>query len=127
MSGPGADEALRQFLPLWPHGAGETAGAVDFVSAEGVFGWVIDTADPARALGVRLCCARMVLQEIAADRARRLTAFLLVAPLLRPGIKRHGRIPHALPRRRCAPERDGMERWRNRTAVRGGPYCRPAR
>jgi GT2 family glycosyltransferase len=68
---PGAGPAvLPDFLPLWPHFPGQIAGAVDYVSAEGVFGWVIDVADPARPLTVQLCCAGLCLAEIATGRAR---------------------------------------------------------
>jgi hypothetical protein len=71
MLSQGADTAaLPDFLPLWPNKPGEIAGAVDYVSAEGVFGWVIDAADPALSLHVRLCCAEVCLAEIAAGRAR---------------------------------------------------------
>jgi GT2 family glycosyltransferase len=57
-------------LPLWPKRSAKTAGAVDYLSDEGIFGWVIDLAKPGQVLKVQLVCGGEIVAEAATQFGR---------------------------------------------------------
>jgi hypothetical protein len=65
------DDTGLTFLPLWPNAASSIAGAIDYISPEdGIFGWVVNTAQPAEALSVLLICGDACIGVAATVRAR---------------------------------------------------------